>query len=175
MANFGGIIEWVLRLEDRTLAGKTVNLGDGAGLTRFGVTTKNCPGVAEAFWTLMPREQALEVAKSYYWTKYWVPVFGTQINSDDVAAEMLSFGVNDGDPTIIHMLQRILGRPQDGKMDLGLVALVNDQDGPTLAAKLRDAQEERYQAIIANNPGRYAKFENGWCKRAYAQYPDLPR
>lgn len=50
MASFGSIIEWVLRLEDRTLAGKTMNLGDGAGLTRFGVTTKNCPTMSSEFW-----------------------------------------------------------------------------------------------------------------------------
>ena len=37
MVNFSPICEWVLRQEDSTLSGVVNNLGDGGGLTRYGI------------------------------------------------------------------------------------------------------------------------------------------
>lgn len=179
MANFGSCIEWVLRLEDRTLAGKTVDLKDGAGLTRFGITQKNCPQLPSNFWedtTAGPRmsnDDAIEEAKQVYYTRYWTPIRGTQLISDELAATLLSFAVNDGTGTAVKLLQACLGVPQDGVLGPATCIAAQAQDGSILAAKLRDAQEARYQAIEAANPAD-ARFDAGWRKRAYVQYPDLP-
>ncbi len=102
MANFGNCVNWVLRLEDRTLAGRSINLGDGAGWTRFGVTSKNNPSVPPNFWfdtpqaKMMDTATALEVAKDVYWRKYWIPIQGSAFPTDELAATLLSFDVNDG-------------------------------------------------------------------------------
>ncbi len=172
MANFGSCIEWVLRLEDRTLAGKIVNLNDGAGLTRFGITQKNCPQAPAGFWADMSNADALEEAKQIYYTKYWTPLRGTQLTSDELAATLLSFAVNDGTSSAVKLLQECLGLPQDGVFGPATLIAVQALDGAILAAKLRDAQEARYQAIEAANPAD-VRFDAGWRKRAYTQYPDL--
>lgn len=173
MANFGSIVEWVLRLEDRTLAGKTVNLGDGAGLTRFGVTSKNCPSMPPEFWGDMPREQALELAKQYYYENEWREIRGTSILSDEVAATLLSFAVNDGVHSAVELIQDVLHLDDDGIFGPNTLAAVNLTDPEPLAASLRDAQESRYLAIEARKP-EDRKFDGGWRKRAYVHYPDLP-
>jgi lysozyme family protein len=173
MANFGSIVEWVLRLEDRTLAGKTVNLGDGAGLTRFGITTKNCPGMPREFWESMPTEQAIELAKQFYYSKYWQPIRGTSILSDEVAATLMSFAVNDGVYSAVKLIEDVIHQDRDGVFGPNDLAAVNQAEPEQLAAALRDEQEARYQAIEARIPSDQ-KFDRGWRKRAYVHYPDLP-
>lgn len=180
MASFGDCINWVLRLEDRTLAGKTVNLGDGAGYTRFGVTSVNCTQVPENFWIdtvsgpRMTNEEALEVAKQVYHDRYWQPLQGSQMTNDEVAATLLSIAVNCGVVAAVRLLQGVLSAPADGVLGpitLARVTAYSSQE--TLAEDLRETQEAYYQAIVARKPEN-ARFLNGWLNRARARYPDLP-
>jgi len=181
MANFGSCIEWVLRLEDRTLAGKTVNLGDGAGLTRYGLTTRDEGAVLpKCYWVDDPptvranNEVALEMAKQIYYDRYWTPIHGIQIASDELAATLMSFAVNDGVETAVKLLQEVLGvQSVDGVMGPRTLVAISDHEATVLAEQLRDAQEARYLAIEARNP-EDVKFDAGWRNRAYARYPDLP-
>jgi len=180
MANFGSIIEWVLRLEDRTLAGKTEDLGDGAGLTRFGLTTRDEGSVLpKCYWVDDPptvrasNEVALEMAKQVYYDRYWTPIHGTQIASDELAATLMSFAVNDDIKPAVRLLQGVLGIQQDGIVGPGTLAAISAVDAEGLTERLRDAQEARYLRIEAAKPAD-VKFDVGWRKRAYARYPDLP-
>jgi lysozyme family protein len=185
MANFGNIIEWVLRLEDRTLAGKTENLNDGAGLTRFGLTTRDEGDVLpRCFWEdddsvdpvqyRMSNLAALEAAKQVYYDKYWTPICCTQIASDEVAATLLSFAVNDGIGSAVKLLQGVLGLPEPtGHVGPWTLQAISALDPSDLAERLRDAQEARYLKIEAEKPAD-VQFDAGWRKRAYARYPDLP-
>ena len=175
MANYGSIIEWVLRLEDRTLAGKTEDLGDGAGLTRFGLTVRDEGHlVPPEYFTTTSAADALDVAKQVYYDKYWTPLCGTQIASDELAATLLSFAVNDGIETAVELLQRVLGmQAVDGKLGPWTLAAISDHNAEELTEQLRDAQEARYLKIEADRPVD-VKFDVGWRKRAYARYPDLP-
>jgi lysozyme family protein len=181
MANFGSIIEWVLRLEDRTLAGKTEDLGDGAGLTRFGLTIRDeCLVLPKCYWvddppgTRLSNVDALEMAKQIYHDKYWTPIRGNQIASDELAATLMSFAVNDGIETAVELLQRVLGmQAVDGKLGPWTLAAISDHNAEELTEQLRDAQEARYLAIEARKP-QDVKFHDGWRKRAYVRYPDLP-
>ena len=182
MANFGNIIEWVLRLEDRTLAGKIEDLGDGAGYTRFGLTTKDDGYVTDpTFWTTMGRDAAIEEAKEVYYVKYWVPINGNAIPDDEVAAEIMSPAVNLGVPPAVKMLQCALRLDEavvDGVLGPGTLQAIKDagvtQGYPNLAEALREAQEAHYEALYQANPARDAKFIKGWENRARAHYPDLP-
>lgn len=184
MANFGNCINWVLRLEDRRLEGKSINLGDGAGWTRFGVTSKNNPDIAPNFWVntpqapLMDTPTAIEVAKDCYWRKYWQPIRGTELPTDELAATVLSFNVNDmrfanGALEAIKLLQEALGLDQDGFFGPVTMAAVQSNDPSNVAQKLREAQERYYLRILAAKPDD-ERFRNGWLARARVVYPDLP-
>lgn len=176
MANFGNIVNWVLRLEDRTLAGKIVNLGDGAGFTRLGITSKNFGSVVPAtFFGIMGLDDAIDVAKGVYYDFFWKPLQGVRINSDVVAAELMSFAVNESVETAVALAQRVLGiQPPTGHLGEVTLAAINNQDGDALGAALRDAQDAHYQAIVRAHP-LDERFLRGWENRDHAVYPDLPK
>jgi lysozyme family protein len=173
-ANFGSCINWVLRLEDRTLAGKVVDLGDGAGRTRFGISENNNPGLSPFFYTA-PSAAVLEEAKQVYWVKYWNPICGVQMSTDEVAATLLSFAANDGVHEAVKLLQTVLGEglTPDGGMGPKTLEVVLRGDPATIAANLRDAQEQFYRDLVTVKPEK-ERFLNGWLRRAGAVYPDLP-
>lgn len=178
MASFGNCVGWVLRLEDRRLSGVSKNLGDGAGFTRFGITSKNNPQVPINFFTatddapLMPNDEALEMAKHVYWDKYWVPICGSVLPTDELAATLLSFDVNDGREAV-KLLQGCLGLTQDGSFGAATEAAVDAANPADLTEQLREAQEQFYRNVAARKP-QDAKFLNGWITRARLIYPNLP-
>lgn len=168
MANYTGIIDWVLRIEDSTLSGKVVDLGDGQGLTRYGIAQKSNPEVPPTFYTESPLF-ALGTAQQVYRSSYWNRFQGDNIDSDAVASCLLNFSINDGTNREVRMLQEALGLYQrDGVMGPITLKAVNSIDGTMLAATLRTLQAEFYQAIPNNE-----KFISGWLKRAALVYPNL--
>lgn len=169
MANFDPICEWLLRQEDSTLAGKIVNLGDGAGFTRFGITSKNVTNMPDGFFTTMPTPQALQAAKAHYRAVDWARMRGDQITSDECAASLFSFCVNGGDTTEIEIVQRAFGLTADGNIGPITLAALN---APGAGDKVRQAQYAHYDALFRANPDD-AKWINGWHKRALRIYPSL--
>lgn len=174
MANFGNCINWVLRLEDRTLSGVVKDLGDGAGRTRFGVTEKNMPAwMSKTFFT-DPVDQAIEEAKSYYQIRYWNPIRGLMYRTDEFAATLLAFAVNDGAGEAVKLLQGVLGLTQDGDFGPLTAAAVQAMPDEAIAAqRLREAGEAYYRAAVSAKP-QDGRFLSGWVARARAVYPDLP-
>jgi lysozyme family protein len=172
MADFGNCINWVLRLEDRTLRGISKNLGDGAGWTRLGITSKNNPQVPAEFFTTMPIDQALETAKNVYWQKYWLPIQGSLLPTDELAATLLSFDVNDGSEAV-KLLQGCLGLTSDGSFGPVTLQAVLRANPADLVQELREAQERFYRGLAARNSND-ARFLDGWVKRARVIYPALP-
>lgn len=181
MANFGSIIEWVLQLEDRGLRGNTVNLGDGAGWTRFGLTSNNFSSKLPAnFWTgadRMDNETALEAAKQCYYDAYWTPLGLGQLQCDELAATILSFAVNDEGAgrsgRAVKLLQATLEVPVDGEMGPATASALLAADNATTAVKLRETQESFYRMVVVAHPERSIDLR-GWLNRARAVYPDLP-
>lgn len=169
---YENICHWLLEQEDAGLTGITKNLGDGGGLTRFGITSVNNPScVADGFYEVNT-SAALEYARQYYKTKYWAPVRGDEIQSDEVAASLFSFAVNDGTARATKLLQRAAGVQDDGIMGPGTLGKVNRIDGPTLAQALRDQQGNFYRAIAQTHPVVAADL-NGLLRRAGRVYPSL--
>lgn len=173
-ANFGSCIDWVLRLEDKTLSGKVVDLGDGAGRTRFGVAEKDNPRLSDTFYTA-PSAAVLEEAKQVYWAQYWNPICGVQMPTDELAATLLSFAVNDGVHEAVKLLQKALGEglTPDGGMGPKTLEVVLRGNPAAIATSLRDTQERFYQDLVVAHPEK-ARFLKGWLRRAGAVYPDLP-
>jgi lysozyme family protein len=175
MANYDPVCEWLLRIEDSTLAGIPKDLGDGAGITRFGLTSKNCTDLSAEYWTTMPTAQALVVAKAKYRAAYWNPIHGDGITADLVAAPLFSFFVNEGSQAIKE-IQTILGLKADGVLGTQTLAAINQHNvllgdsGRALGTSLRTANENYYRALVAQKPTD-AQWLNGWVRRCWIVYP----
>ena len=171
MADFNGIVLWVLQQEDRGLTGKVVDLGDGGGLTRYGIAQTKHEALPPDFYVAAPAT-ALTYAKVIYKGEYWDRFLGDEIASDEVASCLLSFAINDGEPREVIMLQKILGLTPDGAMGPITLAATNTSIQPVLAAKLRAAQAAFYQALAPSRPD-IARELPGLLARAYRVYPSL--
>ena len=173
-SNFGNCIDWVLRLEDRALRGTVKDLGDGQGHTRFGIAEKSHPDLTPTFYTL-PAQAVLEVAKQIYWEEYWKPIQGTFLPTDELAATLLSFAVNDGVHQAVSVLQRSLEGDLvvDGGMGPKTLEAVLAQPAAIVAANLRIHQESFYRDVVQRDQTK-VKFLAGWITRARVVYPDLP-
>lgn len=173
-ANFGNCVDWVLRLEDRALKGIVKDLGDGQGFTRFGVGQKSHPDLSPVFYAA-PASVVLEEAKQVYWEEYWKPIQGTFLPTDELAATLLSFAVNDGVERAVKELQESLEGDLvvDGGMGPKTLEAVLAQPASIVATNLRIHQESFYRDIVQRNPAD-AKFLPGWVARARIVYPDLP-
>lgn len=172
--NFGLCIDWVLRLEDRALKGIVKDLGDGQGRTRFGIGEKSHPNLSSTFYTA-PAAAVLEEAKQVYWEEYWQPIKGVFLPTDELAATLLSFAVNDGVHQAVSILQRSLEGDLaiDGGMGPKTLEAVLAAPAAITAANLRIHQESFYRDLVAKHPEK-AQFLDGWVTRARVVFPDLP-
>lgn len=172
MADFQKIIPWLLYQEDsKRTPGKIVNEGDGAGLTRLGITQKWFASVVPAtFFTTMSFTDAVQVAKSFYQSQEWHHLNGDKINDDAVAAYLLSFSVNKSVPTAVKALQRVLGVHVDGVLGLGTLAELNSKDPKQVANLFRAEWIAYYQHIASVNPND-EQFLDGWINRANFPFP----
>lgn len=148
------ILTWLLRLEDRGLTGIIVNLGNGRGETRFGITSAD--PVDARYWTLDP-EQALLMAKTYYRKLYW-EACGLERLGMPLAASVLSCAVNCGAPQAMRFLENARDR---GVMQQEILR------------RFIERWITHYQWLASMRP-QDEKFLAGWIKRANTIYPALP-
>lgn len=164
-------IDFVLRQEDATLAGRISDLGDGAGLTRFGLTSRWHPElVAQGFFSAsLPPAQALPIAISAYAAIYTRPLALDQLTRQAVGTALLSFAVNDGNYAAITLLQEALaaGVVIDGVMGPHTIDQVNASPEPDLLARYCAGARAHYRQVVENNPAD-ARFLNGWMNRVDA-------
>ena len=172
MASFENCIAWVLRFEDRLLAGVVKDLHDGGGLTRFGIAQTDHPGLPDDFYT-GPLDAALATAEGIYRREYWVPTHAGELRTDELAATLLSFAVNDGAHRAVELLQGVLGLAVDGVVGPATrMAIHSISDESATAARLREAQAAFYGQIVSHHPEK-GVFLTGWLRRALAVYPAL--
>lgn len=171
MANFSPICEWVLRQEDATLSGVVKNLGDGGGLTRYGIAQTKHEALPPDFYVAAPAI-ALTYAKVIYKGEYWDRFLGDEILSDDVASCLLSFAINDGESREVKMLQVILGVAPDGVMGPQTLTATNAANQAVLASKLRTTQGTFYMNLAQTRPD-IARELPGLMARAHRMYPSL--
>jgi lysozyme family protein len=171
LANFNSIVIWVLQQEDAGLTGKVVDLGDGGGLTRYGIAQNKHEALPPDFYVAAPAV-ALTYAKVIYKGEYWDRFLGDDIVSDAVASCLLSFAINDGDAREVKMLQQVLGVPVDGVMGPKTLAATNFEAGGLLAEQLRSAQVSFYLTLAKTDPV-ISRDLVGLLKRANRVYPSL--
>jgi Glycosyl hydrolase 108 len=149
------ILTWLLRLEDSTLSALATNLGDGAGLTRLGITTRDAALVPPDFFTC-PRGVAISAAKQFYITQFWQKFAIDTITDPPLAAAYLSCAVNTG-PHQAH----------------DFLAAARAQTALSPIDAFSQEWCDYYYQIAEDNP-HMEKFLVGWLKRARAIYPALP-
>ena len=172
MANYEAIFPWLLKQEDATLSGKVVDLGDGGLRTRFGITEKNNPTAARAGFFEMSRDDAFAYAHDYYRHLYWFPCRLDEISSDEVAASLFSFAVNDGPGEAVKLIQRAADVQVDGIMGAMTLGAINRANATLMAQALRDEQANYYREIAPTHPV-VAQDIDGLLKRAGRKYPNL--
>lgn len=170
MANFSDVILWILKQEDSTLSGRVVDLGDGQGLTRYGIAQHSQTALPPDFYVAAPAT-ALTYAKVVYRGEYWDAILGDEILDTSLAATLMSYAVNDGVSRAVKILQGLLGLMQDGEFGAQTLMAVNAANAVTLATELREAQAAWYRTVVANNPAD-ARFLDGWLARAARIYPN---
>jgi len=172
MAKFEPIVQWLLYQEDdKRHPGKIVNLGDGAGLTRLGLTSKNFGNkLPPEFFTTMPFAEAVKVAKQAYRDFFWELFNGDQIESDVIAAMVLSFNVNTPPHVAVKRLQTVLGLQEDGVLGPNTIAELNSKDDKIVASLYRAQWIDYYMHLVSLKPAK-AQFLDGWINRANFPYP----
>ncbi|VVB52780.1 putative Peptidoglycan domain protein [uncultured archaeon] len=174
MALFEPVVQWVLYQEDdHRQPGKIVNLGDGAGMTRLGITSNNFGAyVAPNFFTDMSFTAAVVQAKKVYREHFWNLFHGDNIVANDCAAVLLSSSVNirGGVSHSVKMLQQVLGVEQDGILGPKTVDELNSKDNRIVANMFRGAWENFYHELVAMNPAK-AQFMDGWKARVWFPFP----
>jgi lysozyme family protein len=172
MSNFNQVAQWLLWIEDdKKVPGKIVNLGDGGGMTRLGITSANWTRqVPSNFFTDLAFGPAITAAKLVARTFFWNRFSGDQILSDAVAAPLLSFAFNYNVPTAVKTLQKAASVQPDGAMGPLTLHAINAINPAELAANFRTGWAQFYRDDAAANPSK-AKFLQGWLDRVNIPYP----
>lgn len=172
MAQFNPICSWVIYQEDdHTHPGKTVDLKDGAGRTRLGITERYfLSAVGESFFTTMPLNEAISEAKRIFRRFYWSQFTGDLIGSDYVAAPMLSWAVNNTVTHAVKAIQRVLGVHDDGVLGDNTLFELNSKDGPVTARLFRAEWAEFYHRLVDVKP-EDQRFLHEWLSRVNFPYP----
>lgn len=172
MAQFEPIIQWLLYQEDsHKNPGKIVDLQDGAGLTRFGLTQRwHQKDLPPDFFSTMSFANAVQTAKQVYRKSYWNAIDGDQIDSDLIAAMLLSFSVNDNSLIAVEALQRVLGVDVDGHIGPHSLSELNSKDPAVVAEQFRLGWIDFYNQIVKIAPSKQ-QFLEGWINRANFPFP----
>lgn len=172
MARFNEVCSWVIYQEDdHEHPGKIENIGDGAGRTRLGVTERYfLSAVGESFFTTMSLPLAISNAKRIFKKFFWDMFSGDLIFSDDIAAPMLSFAVNNSVKHSVQAVQRVLGVQEDGILGDNTLFDLNSKDGKMTASLFRSEWAEFYHRIVDLEP-KDEKYLEGWLNRVAFPYP----
>lgn len=144
------VFEWLLRLEDRTLQGKVVNLGDGAGDTRFGITTRYAAHLVPGEFFTCPTPQAIPMAKDFYKRLYWDKLGLAEVPMP-LAASVLSCAVNVGLSETSNFLS----------VSKGVLPV------------FQNLWAFYYKGLVVKDSSK-ERFLDGWLRRVNCVYPELP-
>jgi lysozyme family protein len=171
MANVDDAIQALLIAEDSTLSAKVVDLGDGAGLTRLGISSRLHPKLVAAkfFDPKVSKNMALPVAVQTYWSEYAIPLMLEKIADQRIATALLSIAVNTGIGTGVKMMQTAcvaLKQPAtiDGLMGPGTLRAIDALPaGELLDEYLYEARAHYFDLAVKNPDDK--RFLQGWLNR----------
>lgn len=174
MGNIKQAVDFVLKQEDATLAGHVTTIrGDHGGRTRFGLTERFHPQLAESGYfdeAKVGREDALRIAEETYEQEYAVKLHLSEIADPALMVAMLSFAINDGPEEGARLLQLALVHCGaqigcDGVIGEQTVAAANATNPDALLDAYVSVQTDFYHHICLHNPSQI-EFLAGWLNRA---------
>lgn len=169
MADSQGIAVWITdKIEDDQVHhGIIKDLHDGGGLTRYGLTQKWYGAHLPAeYFTTMDNNQARGFAIQTYVNFFCKPLLVNLIQSNDIAACLVSWAVNNVPVNAIKGLQQAANVEADGHIGPQTIAAVNAAPALSLAASYRLNWLTWYRAH--SDP----RFLDGWIARANRVYPN---
>lgn len=171
MADFGRVFPIILELEGGYEL--TRDPKDSGGETYAGISRRANPD-----WPGWDRiddgdedsESLRSLVEERYRQRYWMPIRGNEIPSDDVARSMMSVAVLSGPVIAIRLAQTVLQLRPDGVLGPDTMgALAKLEEGSIWAAmfdaRLCMARIARYCEIVRRRP-KDRRFLRGWCRRA---------
>lgn len=166
MADLDTAVEFMLRLEDSTLAGVITDIpGDSGGRTRFGVAERFHPDLTKTgFYDTMNQPDALRLAKLIYRTQYCASLRLDQFKDQNIANCMLSFAVNEGVIEAVKIFQRALKLPPDGIIGSQTLDKANSVKAEDVMLAIYQQQKAFYIDLVEKDPTKQ-KFLNGWINR----------
>ena len=111
----------------------------------------------------MKREHLEEIFKRGYWDK----VKADDIDSEAIAACLVSWAWGSGSKTAIKMIQKIVGTKVDGVIGTKTLKAINSQDEKELFDKCVEARRAFFISISKDGTPN-AKFRRGWLRRLEA-------
>ena len=136
---------------------------DTGGLTKYGISQKAYP-------KLDIKNLTEADAKNIYLRDYWNPLKLDNFKDQNLANAVFDAGVNQGIKTAAKMLQIALLRAKENLVVDGIIGpLTTGAANRQPAHFVNDFVNDRiqfYKDLAAGNPYLYAKFLNGWIKRA---------
>jgi len=111
--------------------------------------------------------KALDEVRRIYKKEYWDRARLDEVKDQKIAEEIFVFGVNAGMDRAIKLAQKIVGVKADGVVGPKTLASLNSYNG-NLFDILFDAGEAKYYESLVKAKKRFAKFKDGWFKRAKA-------
>lgn len=129
---------------------------DRGGETKFGIA-------ANANRNVDIKSLTLQMARSIYYNKYWLPSVAPKCKFP-LSALVFDAAVNHGEQRAIIFLQRALGVTDDGKFGPKSLAALEASDQNVVADRILVVRETFFRNIVANNPAQ-ARFLAGWLDR----------
>jgi lysozyme family protein len=148
-------IAFTLWQEDPRDDAQAVDLGDGANLTKWGITQRWHPEVDVASLTV-------EGAISVYYQKYWLRSRADQLPIP-LAVALFDGAVNHDVPVAVTLLQRAAGVTEDGV--IGPVTLAATRNVPRILRLYCVRRAQRY----AESP-RFKDYGHHWMERLIENY-----
>jgi lysozyme family protein len=142
--------------------GGVADVGDGKGVTRYGQT----PGWLSQFNLPIPTNET-EAAENYAaWMRLTKLDQLLSDRTDTLADAVIDLAVHSGHVVAIKALQGALGVTADGVIGpVTLKAVRIDEDRRRAAAGVIAWRVIQQGNLIAQNPGKYARYAHGWARR----------
>ncbi len=162
--------EAALVLVTRVLAreGGVKDIGDGAGVTTYGQTSR----WLVQFGLPIPKT-VVEAAQNYLTWLTRTGLIGVCDAPDSFADAVIDFAVNSGHRPAIQELQRMLGTKPDSIYGPETQAKVDACDRQKMARFMLGTRLRYDGRLITKDPVQYARWAEGWMNRIASQVEAL--
>ncbi len=163
-AIIAAVVNWIVREE-----GGVADVGDGAGLTRWGQTEGWL-----THWGLPVPTSRAEAESNY---RKWLTLTHLDALCDEelLATVVADYAVNAGERPAIRALQRAVGAEADGILGPMTVDKLRTVNRREMALLVLAERMEYNGSVIALHPDRLAKFAKGWAARLGRQVRRIAR